>query len=280
MKITKEQKLILDLSKEIVASEKKPNFTDYFSQGFSERCIEVPWVAQKIKDAKKVLDIGYTFASLEYLGLLLYLKRTRNILLEATDILSPERVRGRYPKGWLEDVLETNIYIGDVRSLNFTKTNYYDTVTCISTIEHIGFDEPSLAVEGSSFNRGKTPQDVNMKRDKNTNQAVLDNIWNILKPGGRLLISVPMGKGGPSLLQDSLGLYCVQWEYEKESWREIIEHKGFKLEEERFFGLTNEGWKEVDSPDDLIEKSSWLKPHAAGCAVCSLIKRSAKSLNN
>jgi SAM-dependent methyltransferase len=273
MNITNKQKVILDLSKKILAGEKLPDFTNYFGKGFSERRVEVPWVAQKIKNAKTVLDIGFTFASLEYLGLLLYLKKVGKVNLDATDILSPKRVKGRYPKEWLKDILETDIYIGDVRSLNFAKTNHYDVVTCVSTIEHIGFDEPTSIANKSSFKRGKTPEDVNMNRDKNTNRAVLDNVWDILKPKGRLLISVPMGRGGASLLKDSLGLYCAQWEYEKESWQEITGHDNYELEEERFFGLSDQGWQEVCSPDNLLEKTSWLKPHAAGCAVCSLIKK-------
>jgi hypothetical protein len=88
------------------------------------------------------------------------------------------------------------------------------------------------------------------------------------------LISVPMGKGGPALLEDSLNLYCAQWEYEATSWREITGADGFDVVEQRFARLADDGtWHDVAGPADLVEQSSALRPHAAGCALVALRRR-------
>lgn len=85
-------------------------------------------------------------------------------------------------------------------------------------------------------------------------------------------MTVPMGKGGATLLRDSLGLYTRQWEYDAASWNELISHEGFRLIEERFFCYQYDVWSEVAGPNALIEQSSSLQPHAMGCAVVALEK--------
>ena len=270
-KLSKEQEIILAQSKKILSGTEELAYPKIFGEGFSERVAETPWTASHLKDAKMLLDIGFTFASFEYLGMLLELKDNYGVQIHATDIIKPEKVKNRYPAEWLNSIFEVPITIGDVRTLELPK-NKFDAVTCISTIEHIGFDEPAKTIKGS-FERKNTKEEVNTKRDPNTNKMVLDSVHKTLKPGGKFLISVPMGKGGPVILQDSLGLYVAQWEYEDKSWREITKHKGYESLEQRFFGLTDAGWQEVASPKELLNKSSSLKPHAEGCAVCALIKK-------
>jgi len=271
--LSKQQEIILKSSKEILFGEKQLSFSDHFGKGFSERCIETPWVAMHLRGCQKLLDIGFTFASFEYLGLLLAFKQKLGGELKAADIINPEKVKTRYPKDWLGSILDVPVYVGDIRYLELPQNNYYDVVTCVSTIEHIGFDEPAKTVSNSAFERKHDQKEVNIKRDPDTNRVVLDSIHKILKKKGKILISTPMGKGGPVLLKDSLGLYCIQWEYNEESWQQITNHQGYELEEERFFKLTEEGWLEVPSAKELSRQSSYLKPHAEGCALCSLIKK-------
>jgi len=269
--ITKKQKRILNRSKNILQGEEILVFPNSFCKGFSERCIETPWVAHQLRGVQKILDIGFTFASAEYLGLLLELKDKYGVHLKAVDIIMPEKVMGRYPKEWLNSIIEVPVILGNIMTLDLPN-EYFDAVTIISTIEHIGFDEPAKTVKGSSFERMTHPDEVSLKRDPNTNSAVLDNLSKVLKKNGKILLSVPMGKGGAVILRDSLGFYTAQWEYDERSWREIIEHERFTLLEERFFKFTHAGWTEVFSPNDLNEQSSYLRPHAEGIALCVLIK--------
>lgn len=243
-----------------------------FGPGLSERAVETPWVASHFKGGERVLDVGFTMSSLDYLGLLLELRR-RNVTIEAVDIVKPERVARRYPPEWLDEVMQVPITIGDVRTQALPQGRY-DVATIISTIEHIGFDEATHADPKTAFARSTTPDGVRLHRDPDVNRTVLAQLASALRPGGLLLISVPMGKGGPSLLKDSLGLFCAQWEYEEASWREIVGAPDFDVVEELFYRLETDGtWRRVDGPADLREQTSAMKPHAAGCALAALRRR-------
>lgn len=270
--LSNNQKIILAQCKDILSGVERLVYPKIFGNGFSERVVEAPWVAHHVKGCISLLDIGFTFASFEYLGMLLWLKEEYGFQLSVVDIIKPESIQERYPVDWISSILEVPITVGDLRFLELP-ANVYDIVTCISTIEHIGFDKPSTTVCGSAFERMNSEEYVIKKRDPLTNQLVLNSIHTALKSGGKLLISVPMGRGGVSLLQDSLGLYCAQWEYEEDSWKEITNHSGYELLEQRFFKMSEIGWQEVESTADLAEVTSAMKPHAEGCAVCALVKK-------
>ncbi|PHR62966.1 MAG: hypothetical protein COA47_01345 [Robiginitomaculum sp.] len=239
--------------------------------GHSERLVEVPWAAQHLRDAKHILDIGFSMSSLDWLGLLLA-TNTKGAILQAADIVRPERVQSRYPQAWRDAALAVPVSIGDIRSIELP-ANQFDLVTCISTIEHIGFDIASNDDPNSAFERGKTPAEIADTRDPDVNQDVLRAFHRVLQPGGRVMISVPMGRGGPTLLKDSLGLYTRQWEYETQSWRELTTQPGFEVLEQCFYALgPDDCWHQVQSPTDLSDKSSELQPHASGCALLLLQK--------
>ncbi len=240
--------------------------------GFSERIVEVPWAARWLKGSRNILDIGFTMSSLDWMGLLLTMIKEHAAAIDAIDIIKPERVITRYPLEWQKEILNTPITIGDLRTIE-VKIDHYDVVTCISTLEHIGFDEASDEDPNTAFNRGKTIEEVATRRAESVNQQVLSQFHKTLKPGGIAIISVPMGKGGATLLQDSLGLYTRQWEYEKESWADLTNQPGFEIVDECFFGITNKHtWQQVESPIMLSDKSSELLPHAQGCALIALRK--------
>ena len=82
-----------------------------------------------------------------------------------------------------------------------------------------------------------------------------------------------MGKGGPILLRDSLGLYCAEWEYEEKTWQEIIGDERFKVAEVLYFKNSPEGWVRVDSPKDLADVSETEDASGAGLAMVVLIKK-------
>lgn len=256
--------------------EETPKISKINTENMSERCIEVPWVAQTIRKFMpgKLLDIGISLASLDYLGILLYIEKNYDIILEAVDIIEPQRVKNRYPKEWLDDIYAIPFLHGDVRELSF-ENKLFDMITCISVMEHIGFDEESEEGNMSVFKRTKDKKETCMVRDSKVNQIVLDKSAKLLKNNGKLLISVPMGRGGSVLLKDSLGYFTTQWEYEKESWAEIVENTNFSVLEQKFYKMVdNRNWEEVESPEKLEDCSSALLPHAHGCALCILEKKS------
>ncbi|MCF6293869.1 MAG: hypothetical protein L3J04_10800 [Robiginitomaculum sp.] len=271
--IADKQQFILDRAISVLSGQESFGNLPLDIPGHSERIIEVPWAAQYLRDAKNILDIGFAMSSLDWLGLLLATQARSNTSLQAADIVKPKRVASRYPEPWRERVLSVPVTIGDIRNCELP-LEHFDFVTCISTIEHIGFDEASIDDPNSAFKRGKTPAEIAANRDPNTNRDVLNAFYRVLQTNGRAMISVPMGRGGATLLKDSLGLYTRQWEYEQDSWNELTSHPSFTVIEQQFFALgTDDCWQQVASPADLVDLSSELQPHASGCAVLILQKR-------
>ena len=239
-----------------------------FGAGQTERCIEGPWASHWIEDSHDILDIGFSLSHIDWLRILLR-QCSGDVRLSAVDIITPERVANRYPADLQAAALSVPIIIGDVRTAPVPE-RAFDTVTCISTIEHVGFDATG-ADETSAFARWDTPEETPDSRDPAVTADVLAAFARALRPGGRALVTVPMGKGGAVLIRDSLGFYTRQLEYDSRSWDEIIRAEGFRLLEQRFFRWVGErGWREVSSPDDLADQTAWLTPHATGVALAAL----------
>ncbi len=239
-----------------------------FGHGRSERCVEGPWAARWLRGRNDILDIGFSLSSLDYLALLLEIKR-RGARLTGADIIRPERVAQRYPGDWRAEVLATPYFEGDIRTLALPEAAF-DAIACISTIEHVGFDFASDRPD-TAFARWEKPGDVPQARDPNATRDVMAALARALKADGVAVVTAPMGRGGPCLIQDSLGFWTKQQEYDAQSWREISEAQDFDLLEERFFLNTPEGaWVEVAGPAALSHVTSDGKAFAAGVAVAAL----------
>ncbi len=266
-------KRILDYCVAIIRREQCWGKTD-IRQSHSARCIEVPWLTSHLVDFQgcRLLDIGTALSSLDYMGTLLATKEILGLDLHFIDIVKLDAVKSRYPQEWWPSVMALNQYCGDYRYYQLPKNNF-DVVTCISVIEHIGYDVSSQGDDKSVFVRKKNIQDVCTDRAPHTDRLVMDKTSQILKKQGELFITVPMGKGGPVVIQDSLGYYCVQWEYEQESWMNIIRHKDFELVEERYFQFTeHEFWEEVSGFEKLSNVSASNLSQSNGCAMARMRK--------
>jgi hypothetical protein len=263
---------ILNYALQIIKDKRDFFLGENFEYAHSERCIEVPWVALKLTQHKvrSLLDVGFTMASLDYMGLLLHLKKG-GMTLEGVDIVKPERVKSRYPEEWLEDILSIPVTIMDITKLKFSDKKF-DAVSIISTIEHVGFDKATHNNINTAFDRRLNPEEVEFHRDGKIEESILNNLHEVLNDNGIIFISVPIGDGGPVLLRDSLGYYTAQWEYEEESWKKITVNSKYKLLEEFFYILDGELWKQVDSIRDARGKSSELLPFSQALAVCALRK--------
>ena len=113
----------------------------------NERCVEIPIVMRKLDeylDAKKqVFEIGNVMQN--------YHKREWEIL-------------DKFEK-------EDNVINKDI--VDYKTDKRYDLIICVSTIEHIGFDD-------------------NLKDDDRISSAIL-NMKNMLKKDGELIITFPLG---------------------------------------------------------------------------------------
>lgn len=240
-----------------------------FGAGRSERCVEVPWAGERLRGRRKVLDIGFALSDLSWLRTLLE-ERRRSADVTAADIIRPERVAERYPADLREEALSVPVILGDVRTADLPTG--FDTVTCISTIEHVGFDAAG-SEPGSAFARWPTLEATPSERDPRVTAEVMAAFRRALAPGGLLLITVPMGKGGAVPVRDSLGFYTRQLEYDARTWTEITTAPGFRVREQRFFTWLGEGgggWTEAEGPEALAHQTAWLTPHATGVALAAL----------
>lgn len=237
---------------------------------WSERCVEVPWIASHLGKAKRILDVGWSMSPPEWFGVLLSCQRNGTDLV-GIDIVDPHRVRNIYPERIVDQVLRTPVRIESILDAEPTDGKF-DVITCVSTLEHIGFDiatEPS--VTSTAFVRGATPEEAVSTRNDETDKLFLDAVARLLVPGGSLLLSVPVGHGVPILHRDSLGLYTHQFEYSEESWNNITTDSRFILSEEAFFRHDEvAGWHQVKAVGDLTDQTSKLRPFATGCAVAKM----------
>jgi SAM-dependent methyltransferase len=241
-----------------------------FGFGKSERCIEAPWAASWLHGRTAILDVGFALSDLSWLRTLMGV-HAAGAALTAVDIIAPERVANRYPDDLRQAVLATPVIHGDVRTAP-APAGAFDAVTCISTVEHIGFDAAG-SEPGSAFARWKTLEETPTARDPKVTGEVMAAFARALRPGGIALVSVPMGKGGAAPVRDSLGFYTRQHEYDAQTWRDIADAPGFRLLEERFFTWIDEGegaWIEAASPEELAHQTAWLTPHAVGVALAAL----------
>jgi hypothetical protein len=240
---------------------------------WSERCVEVPWAAAHLHTPGRLLDVGYSMSPPEWLGVLLA-ARSRGSDLVGIDIIDPERVRNRYPSGMVNQVFEVPVRIESVLDAQ-PDGEQFDTMTCISTLEHIGFDfASSPEVKDSAFARATSAEAANTERDSETDHLFLETAARLLRLGGSLLVSVPAGRGGPILHQDSLGFFTHQFEYNPNDWAALVSDPRFTIESESYFRLDSQlGWQEVANCEALADQTSVLKPFATGCAMVHLIRR-------
>ena len=141
-----EEQQSLQESKDILAGKRAFDSSGPRGKGFTSRSVEVPWTASHIKKGGILLDIGLSLGSKDCIGMLLEAKNALGVTLEAADIVKPESVKTRYPKEWLYEILAVPIMIGDICTMNLPSERY-DIVTCISTIEHIGYDALPVTVK-------------------------------------------------------------------------------------------------------------------------------------
>ena len=269
---TSEQQ-ILDRALESLLTGTPLVITGVGSLEMSERCIEVPWAAALLKDSKSILDIGFSMSPPEWMGVLLQVQELDTDLV-GIDIIDPTRVKSRYRADQVEAVMKVPVRVEDFLSAR-SDGSLYETVACISTLEHIGFDKATDPTNTKSvFARAESISELKEFRDPSTDSAFLDSAYGFLEPAGRLIVSVPAGSGGPILHQDSLGFYTHQFEYGPEQWSALLSDPRYEVEQEQFYRYSSEsGWAEVNEFADLADQTSALMPYATGCAMVVLRKR-------
>ena len=80
------------------------------------------------------------------------------------DIIDSSKLIERVPEEWHEKFLNLNQVEADFLNHKFNGT--FDAISCISTLEHFGFDSPNLdeTKKKGVFNRPDSPYELNSKR--------------------------------------------------------------------------------------------------------------------
>jgi SAM-dependent methyltransferase len=135
-----------------------------------ERVVEYPWVLARLDVAEGLLlDAGSALNHeyvLDYPAL-----RSRKIVIYN---LSPERF-----------LIRDNVsYIFCDLRHTILRDESFNEIVCISTLEHVGMNNTQLYSKDARFNESK-PSDY---------LDVIKEFKRLLKPGGRLLITVPYGR--------------------------------------------------------------------------------------
>jgi glycosyltransferase involved in cell wall biosynthesis/SAM-dependent methyltransferase len=163
----------------------------------TERVVEIPWMLSRYEGEPRVLDTGYAFASGVYLSALLDLgiPSLHGADLAVLSVPGMHRVRA------------------DIRGLPY-REGTFDLVYCISTIEHVGFDNTRY---GLPFRPKDAAAAANSLRE----------MAKALNPHGRLLISVPFGR------REERGW---MFQYDADSWEELIRESPFTFGSRRCSG--------------------------------------------
>lgn len=129
------------------------------------RCVEYPFAASRLGDTGPVLDIGTVKSDPAWVS---WLERL-DLEVHATDYDPP-------PQPYSSITFAQS----DVRDLPYDD-NMFAAIMAVSVIEHIGLDEPQVDLEA----RPETSVDGDV-------EAVRE-LMRVLKPGGRLIMTLPFG---------------------------------------------------------------------------------------
>lgn len=141
-----------------------------FGSRLDERVVEYPWLLSKLKDSERIiLDAGSVLNHEPILTQPAFKNRAIYITT-----LSHEG----FP---CLDPTPSYVY-EDLRDMSF-KTEFFEAIVCLSTLEHVGMDNTFLYT-----------QDKNKKEnDLNAYLAAVKELKRVLKRGGTLYLTLPYG---------------------------------------------------------------------------------------
>lgn len=192
-----------------------------FGPRIDERVVEYPWVLSRLAPAGMILDAGSTLNAPFLLnGPLL---ADRRILIYTFDT------------DWIGLNARVSYLFGDLRDM-ILRDALFETIICISTLEHIGM---SLDLKAYSAARPYP------KADYDSYRLALKEFHRVLKPGGQLLLTVPYGRRedhGWLQQYDAAGVEAIK--------------NGFAADvaAETYYRYSAEGWQ-VAKPAECAELS-------------------------
>jgi SAM-dependent methyltransferase len=142
-----------------------------FGARLDERVIEYPWVLSRLPTGGGLLlDAG---ATLNY----------AQILAQPAVVEKQTVIVTLAPSSYMQRKATVSYLFNDLRNL-LIRDAVFDAVVCISTLEHIGMNNTQLYTEDSQY----------AEHNLAGYQPALSELRRVLKPGGRLLLTVPFGQ--------------------------------------------------------------------------------------
>jgi SAM-dependent methyltransferase len=174
--------------------------------GTDERVVEIPWVLSRLVASGRVVEVGYAYAEAAYLGALV------RAGLDVVGIDLAER-----------DVEGIERIVADVRALPFDDASV-DQALLVSTLEHVGADNTAYGLAAET--------------DGGSRADALRELARVLRPDGRLLVTVPLGEPGDHgwFRLDDVG-----------GWTRLFTSAGLFVEEQEAYELTDDGWRAAPS---------------------------------
>ncbi len=214
--------------------------TPFYGVGDSERCVEIPWSMARYRGESRVLDAGYANAEPRYL-------RARNGLkipcLIGLDMAA-------VPQAGITGVA------GDALASPFS-VEVFDLIFAISVVEHVGRDNSLY------FDRERPAQELG-------DLAAASHLASLLRPDGRLLITVPFGR-----LEDHG--WFVQYDLRRlEALEAQVEAGGCELTLAEYYSYSAEGWTGPVDPRTLSEMA-YRTGFGAGAVACLEFTRRQRS---
>jgi O-antigen chain-terminating methyltransferase len=140
--------------------------------GRTERVIEIPWALSKYNGGRRVLEVGCSFASEnpEYIEGLRALNIPELHGIDISSVEAPQFIKKT----------------ADIRESGYD-TGFFDFILCISTLEHVGKDN-------TKYYRPVAELSLDPQKPLSPDAEALLEMFRILKPGGKLIVTVPFGK--------------------------------------------------------------------------------------
>jgi len=129
------------------------------------RCVEYPFAALQLGDAKKILDVGTVKSDLTWISWLECLP----FEVHATDYDEP-----------FEPFRTLNYHKGDLRNLPI-ENDFFDRILAVSVIEHVGLSDPQVVSEDKPV------------EDPEGDLVAFKELLRMLKKGGSIVMTFPFG---------------------------------------------------------------------------------------